>query len=412
MARKREQTMCATRISTVEQYVEELKKGMGKVHINEWNAQIGGPKFPRPMVCFNTQVTRDSIKHFVDAIGDLNPLFRDREYAKKTKYGCLIAPPVILYSIAYAHYPEHPLQEFSPLYAGDDYEWFSPISEGDEIDWKTTFPTDIKTKQTKTSGTTAFLYGKHEFSRHQDGVPLATCNFWLVVVKHLEGAQLIAGSGPDKFPEHTEEYIKEVYAAQDRELVRGAEPRYWEDVEVGEELTPVVRGPFTVGEYVSWIIAAGEYYYCSDRLYRFIHEQTGWGIYNPALKVYQNFKDSGYDFHGKVGGWGSQRTSWVDMVLTNWMGDEGFLWKLRSEHRRYGGYGNVFWCKAKVTKKYADEGRYCVDIDCWVEDQTGDVILRGNATVLLPSREHGPVIYPSPHLLFGESGVGTGVSSG
>jgi acyl dehydratase len=398
--------MCATGKVTFKQYVEDLKKGIGKVYYNEWNAQMGGPKFPRPIVDFNTEVTRDSIKHFVDAMGNLNPLYRDREYAKKTKYGCLIAPPVILYTIALAHYPDPPdyppPPEFPTLYAGDEYEWFSPISEGDEIDWKTTYPTDVKTKQTKTAGTATFLYGKHEFSRHQGGVPLATCNFWVVLYNTEEFTYWPAErqeieQKQDKFPAHTEEYIKEVYAAQDRELVRGAEPRYWEDVEVGEELTPVVRGPFTVDESIAWIIAAGEYYFCSDRLFRYIHEHTGWGAYHPDLKVHLNFKHGTYDFSPKgVGGWGAQRTSWLDMVLTNWMGDEGFLWKLRSEHRRRGGYGNVFWCKAKVAKKYADKGRYCVDIDCWVEDQTGDVILRGSATVLLPSREHGPVIYPSP----------------
>jgi acyl dehydratase len=48
---------------------------------------MAGPKWTKPVVAFDTQVTRDSIKHFVDGIGDLNPIFRDKNYAKKTKYG-------------------------------------------------------------------------------------------------------------------------------------------------------------------------------------------------------------------------------------------------------------------------------------------------------------------------------------
>jgi hypothetical protein len=346
----------------------------------------------------NTEVTRDSIKHFVDAIGDLNPLFRDREYAKKTKYGCLIAPPTILYTMGYGSYPDPPEypppQEFTMLYAGDEYEWYSPISEGDEIDWKTTFPTDIQVKQTKAIGPVAFLYGRHEFFRHKGGVPLATCNFWDLTFK----GDLYGGFAEKPFekPKYTEDFIKEVYAAQDSELVRGAEPRYWEDVEVGEELTPVVRGPLTVTDTVAWIKGGcGEPYFCSNRLYRFIYDHSGWGTYDPDLKVYKNFHE---DMFSRGGGrFGSQRTSWIDMVLTNWVGDEGFVWKLRSEHRRRGGgFGDVFYCKAKVTKKYAEEGKYCVDIECWIEDQRGVVILPARATVLLPSREHGPVIYPSP----------------
>ncbi len=145
--------MHTNEINTVEQYVEELKKGMGKVYVNEWGLQMAGPKWPKPVVAFNTQVTRDSIKHFVDGIGDLNPIFRDINYAKKTKYGCLISPPTFLYTMGYGQYPDPPgfppLRNFSNPYAGDKYEWFRPICEGDEIDWKTTFPTDIQIKKPK-----------------------------------------------------------------------------------------------------------------------------------------------------------------------------------------------------------------------------------------------------------------------
>ena len=46
-----------------------------------------------------------------------------------------------------------------------------------------------------------------------------------------------------KAAEYTEKELEEIYAAQDREEIRGANPRFWEDVKVGDELTPVVRGP-------------------------------------------------------------------------------------------------------------------------------------------------------------------------
>lgn len=386
--------MSPSKITTVDQYAEELKKGMGKVYVNEWGLCMGGPKFPKPWA-FNTEVTLDSIRHFVDAIGDLNPLFRDREYAKRTRYGCLVAPPPILYGVAYGHYPDPPgfppLRDFPNLYGGDEYEWFSPICEGDKIDWKTTYPTDIQVKPTKSIGTVAFAYGKHEFSR-QGGVPIATCKFWQVIYSAPQGAERRKRYVK---PVYTEEYIREVYAAQDREIVRGSESRFWEDVAVGEELPPVVRGPYTVMDNVAWIAAAnGEIFFVSDRLWRIIHEHSGWGVYDPDWKVYRNLHDH-FDVSSGRGGLGSQRTAWADMVLTNWIGDDGFIWKLRTEHK-YGRYGNVYWCKSKVTRKYCSEGRCCVDIDCRIENQTGELTLDGNATVLLPSREHGPVTYPSP----------------
>jgi hypothetical protein len=363
------------------------------------------------MVCFNTAVSRDSIKHFVDALGDLNPLYRDREYAKKTKYGTLVAPPTIFFTIVYGHYPEFALPQFPTLYVGDTYEWFSPIAEGDEIDWRTTFPTDIQVKQTKKGGTTAFCYGTHEFVRHQGGIPLGKCEFRTVYLKMADApwAQKKDNVSTAEIPEYTEEYIKKVYDAQDREVVWGAKPHYWEDVTVGEELAPVVRGPFTVSESAAWVKAASQYYFCSDRLHRFIHDTTGWGIWHPKLKVFLNFHENVFDSWGALaaqtdsytpGGFGSQRTSWVAMMLTNWMGDEAFLWKLDTSHLRKGGYGNVFWTRGKVTSKHHEQDRYWVDLDCHMEDQTGETILKGSASVLLPSREGG-VIYPSPQKAFG-----------
>lgn len=39
------------------------------------------------------EVERGAVRRFVDAVGDPNPLYRDEEYARKSKYGSIIAPP-------------------------------------------------------------------------------------------------------------------------------------------------------------------------------------------------------------------------------------------------------------------------------------------------------------------------------
>jgi hypothetical protein len=38
-----------------------------------------------------------------------------------------------------------------------------------------------------------------------------------------------------------------------------------------------------------------------------------------------------------------------------------------------------------------------VDIDVQSINQTGAVTVTGGATIILPSRDHGPVIYPEPY---------------
>ena len=40
-----------------------------------------------------TEVEKGAIKRYADAVDDHNPLYWDEEYAKNSRYGCIIAPP-------------------------------------------------------------------------------------------------------------------------------------------------------------------------------------------------------------------------------------------------------------------------------------------------------------------------------
>lgn len=41
-------------------------------------------------------VGQEKIKEYAHAVGDLNPLYIDSEFAKKSKYGCIIAHPMFV----------------------------------------------------------------------------------------------------------------------------------------------------------------------------------------------------------------------------------------------------------------------------------------------------------------------------
>jgi hypothetical protein len=42
--------------------------------------------------------------------------------------------------------------------------------------------------------------------------------------------------------------------------------------------------------------------------------------------------------------------------------------------------------KAKVTKKYEQDGRHLLDLDVWVENDEGETTTPGRATLRLPSK--------------------------
>ena len=54
--------------------------------------------------------------------------------------------------------------------------------------------------------------------------------------------------------------------------------------------------------------------------------------------------------------------------------------------------------EGKVVKKYIDDGKCCVDIEAWAKNQKDEWSMPPHiSTVILPSREHGPVTsYPDP----------------
>jgi hypothetical protein len=185
---------------------------------------------------------------------------------------------------------------------------------------------------------------------------------------------------------HTPDAVAAVHAAQDLEVPRGAEPRYFEDVEIGEELTPVVRGPFTVMEAVGWVVGGmGERYFLSDRLGRYIYEQTGWGEYDERISMHKNFHDHSLS-EGALGA-GAHRSSWLGILLTNWMGDAGFLVRMRSEHRAQGQWGNIYTTWGRVTGKREENGLHLVDLECGIDNHRGVRNLVGSATVALPTRD-------------------------
>jgi hypothetical protein len=239
-----------------------------------------------------------------------------------------------------------------------------------------------------------FRYGRHDFYR-RGNVLIGQRKFW-GILRPAEAVDRFVEERSQQIPGYTSDYIEQVYAAQDRETVRGATPRYWEDVQIGENLVPVVRGPHTAMESIAWTIAAiGQNFWVSDRLFRYVHDHSGWGIWDPQLKIWRNDHDPFFE-RGRHGGYGAQRVSWMEMVISNWMGDEGFLWRLRAENRLYGGYGWVYWCYAVVRAKYTTGAHACVVIDGRVQNQDGKVVDRAEAVVILPSRAHGPMTFPAP----------------
>ena len=77
-------------------------------------------------------VTKDNIRQYTNQLGDDNPLFCDEKYAKKTKWGGIIAPPTFLMLVDDTIVAPG-LRGIQWVYCGIEWEWFLPARPGDRI---------------------------------------------------------------------------------------------------------------------------------------------------------------------------------------------------------------------------------------------------------------------------------------
>ena len=81
-------------------------------------------------------------------------------------------------------------------------------------------------------------------------------------------------------------------------------------------------------------------------------------------------------------------------MLTDWIGDHGFLHRLNISVRRPNLVGDTIRWRGRVTGKREAGGAMLVDLDVEARNQVDAVSAFGTASVALPSRKKGPVPLP------------------
>lgn len=344
---------------------------------------------------FNQLASKEAIRNFANGIGDPNPLWRDEEYADKTRYGRIVAPPNWLYSVFPTYVPLG-LPGVHGFHSGNDWEFFKPILCGDTIRPECNV-TGFEQKTSKFAGDMVILYYEARYYNQSDEL-VAKARTWSVRAERRAARD--KGKYSDiKLPHPwKEEELKKIEEEVLSEEVRGSGIRYWEDVEVGEELKPVIKGPFGLTDMVAFCVGAPPVqilaHHMALKLYRrhpaWAFRDTNTYASEPIYAVHYNKSAANaaglpYPYDA-----GTQRQSWLIHLLTNWIGDEGWLKQNYAEYRKFVYFSDVVWFRGKVTKKYVDEdGEYCVDIETNGYNQRGENTTPGHSTVVLPSKKKG-----------------------
>ncbi|MEW6033335.1 MAG: MaoC family dehydratase N-terminal domain-containing protein [Chloroflexota bacterium] len=362
----------------------------------EWQERVGLEL--RVSNTWNQNVSYESVRRFADGIGDANPLYRDEAYARETRYGALVASPAWTASV-FPHWVLQGLPGIHADHSASNWEFLRPVYVNDKITPKCYFVGfDVKTS--RFAGKTVFEYQRFEYWNQRD--ELVSRGHNLLVRYERQAARGASDKGAGKY-DHiqlphpwTDEELEKVDRDTLAEEIRGAKERYWEDVKVDDELVPVVKGPYGMTDIIAYCAGASPVQLGAHgvqlRLYK---KHPAWGFRDPVSRAWEPIYGVHY-LHSAARGVGAryaydvgiQRHCWLVNLLTNWVGDEGWVKKCYAEYRQFVYHSDVVWLKGKVVRKYVDEdGEHCVDIETHGINQRGDDTMPGEATVALPSKK-------------------------
>jgi acyl dehydratase len=365
-----------------EQGLDELRARIG--------VKIGATAEPW---CY--EATRDNIRHYAHGIGDDNPLWSDPEYAAKTQHGGIIALPSFLFSTSriVSGYVGG-LPGVHAMWSGADWTWHKTVKRNDTISTEAHLKNLIE-HQTRFAGR-AIQQIYHVDFFNQDGDKVAEADSWCFRTERdharEQGSKYkeVRAREPRRY---SPEEIKEAYKLYAQEEVRGATPRYWEDVKEGEALPVMFKGPMTVTGFIAFAQGWGGLYIRANKLaWQLIDAHPGVGITNrfgiPDVPERVHWEE---DFALEVGApgaydYGPERNSWLTHHLTNWMGDAGFLRKSTCKIRRHNPEGDMLFFKGRVTRKYIEDGRHLVEIEQEARNQDDELSVLGSGVVELPAR--------------------------
>ena len=95
-----------------------------------WDQLVPGE--PRRTLAY--LLTREAIRKYCEAVGDLHPLYLDEEYARRSPYGGLIAPPSIHILLMFACTPADDwMRTPGTINAGQCWSYNVPARPGDTI---------------------------------------------------------------------------------------------------------------------------------------------------------------------------------------------------------------------------------------------------------------------------------------
>jgi acyl dehydratase len=350
----------------------------------------------RTDACVNNEdATRLAILRFCEGIGDDNPLWTDATYAASTPHGTLVAPPSFIFCCLGS--VQVGWRGLGGFHAETIIDFFRPIRLGDKVFPRVYFDGfDGPIEASNFGGRRIKDFLRQEYI-NQDGDLIAR---FICSRMRFERAEMQKRRESRKMElphPWTDEELAQIEEDILAETPRGATPRYWEDVQVGDEINPITKGPIGLTDEIAYVASGAapiprlSAHRVALKRYR---KHPKWAFRDPSTNALEpvysvHYNDYAAQLQGAQAAYdvGIQRTCWQIHSLTNWMGDAGFLKRITGQYRSHVYLSDVVRLGGRVDQKEVDaDGDHVVHLTTWAVNQRGQECMPGTAIVHLPTR--------------------------
>lgn len=330
-----------------------------------------------------------NVSRFVDASGDDNPLYLDVRYGAGSAHHTMLAPPTFVLAVR-APGSTGALDPIEYGLAGTlsslHLSWDDTIRLGDALSGRV-LVSDVARHRAEAGR--ARVLSTVDYQR--GGVGFA--RGWAEVEVAPLDADAPHRSIHRYEPADVERMMRELDTEQPS---RGAVPRLWSEVAVGETTPTILKGPLTLSDLGLWVFAEGRpvragnlHYARSAKLNgrRAASPVTGWPAWDPA----ETSLDSAATAPAGPSAPGGLLFTLAGQHVTNWMGDDAFLRQLSVRIMQPFRYGDALRLTGTVIDRYTatDEAgtRYnAITLRVAGRNQLGGSVMEAHAVVFLPDR--------------------------
>ncbi len=350
----------------------------------------------RTDACVNNEyATRLAILRFAEGIGDDNPLWTDPAYGATTPHGMLIAPPSFIFACLAS--VQVGWKGLGGFHAETKLTFDRTIRVGDRITARVFFDGFEGPVESNFGGRRIKDYVRQEY-RNQENELVAEFICSRMRFERTEMQKRAQSRAVEVPHPWTDKEIADIEEAILAEKARGATPRYWDDVNVGDEIDTITKGPLGLTDEIAYIAAGAApipriaAHGVALRRYR---RHPKWAFRDPATHALEpvysvHYNDYAARLQGAQAAYdvGIQRTCWGIHALTNWMGDTGFLKSVTCQYRSHVYLSDVVRLGGRVEAKEIDHnGNYLVRLTTWARNQRGQDVMPGTAVIVLPHRD-------------------------